>query len=162
MKSQLKLTLFIIFLMAILTIGTYMRFWSLRHEIGPFYVDHWLPILGASYILIMTSIFSSAKRFSSFNRVLLQKIHIFGNLIAAQLIFMHFAHHISRPQQFFPDLGTGLVSVILLLLIVPAGFLLRFGFFPSQRDSWRVVHVGVSISLFVVIVVHTLINFGYL
>jgi hypothetical protein len=127
---------------------------------GPYFLDHWVSIVGAGYILAMTLFFSFAKRHTQLNRAHLLVLHVFGNLTAATLITMHFAHHISRPAQFYPDLSTGLVSFLYILLIVPAGYFLRFGVMSKHSGSWRIVHVGVSIALLILVSVHALKNFG--
>ena len=162
MQKQRNLATLFLFTIVLLFIGTYLRLWSLRVELGPFFLDHWFSITGASYILLMTLFFSYAKRRSALHRARLLTLHIFGNLTAATLIVMHFAQQISRPAQFYPDLGTGLVSLLYILLIVPAGYFLRFGVMAKHAGSWRIVHVGVSIALLILVTIHALVNFGLL
>ena len=162
MKQQRTLVLLFLASIILMFAVTYLRLWSLRVEVGPFFLDHWFSITGAGYILLMTLFFSYAKRYSNLHRGRLLTIHVFGNLTAVLLIAMHFAQQISRPAQFYPDLGTGLVSLLYILLIVPAGFFLRFGVMAKQVGTWRIVHIGVSISLLLLVAVHALVNFGLL
>ncbi len=159
--QQRKLVTLYLGTILLLFIATYLRLWSLRVPVGSFSLAHWFAIVGSGYILLMTLFFSFAKRYSRLNRAGLLTLHVFGNLTAVAVIAMHFAHHISRPAQFYPDLSTGLVSFLYILLIVPAGFFLRFGVMAKQSGSWRIVHVGVSIALLILVLVHTFKNFGF-
>jgi hypothetical protein len=161
MQQQRKLVTLYLAAILLLFIGTYLRLWSLRVPLGPFSLAHWFAIVGAGYIFAMTLFFSYAKRHTALNRAQLLVLHVFGNLTAVAIIALHFAHHISRPAQFYPDLSTGLVSFLYILLIVPAGFFLRFGVMAKQSGSWRIVHVGISIAFLILVLVHTLKNFGF-
>ncbi len=46
--------------------------------------------------------------------------------------------------------------------IVVFGFMLHSDLVPRHRESWRMIHVGLSVSLLVVVGNHALINFGML
>jgi hypothetical protein len=158
MRHHFKLMMGIVVILILATIGSYLRLWLLGQMIGPFRLAHWFAIFSSSYILIVTVFFAYGRRFTSLNRFFLLMLHTFGNLLASVLIFMHFAHHLSRPPQAFPQLGTGISSMLLMILILPTGFSLRFGFLPQQRETWRIIHVGVSIALLIVVIIHTLIT----
>jgi hypothetical protein len=56
----------------------------------------------------------------------------------------------SRPAEFAPALGTGLATVLLFVVIVVAGLMIKFGLVVKHRESWRLIHVGLSLSLFIV------------
>ncbi len=94
----------------------------------------------------MTLFFSCTKRYSRLHRSRLLPIHAFGNLTTILLIVMHFAQQISRPAQFYLDLGTGLIPLLYELLIVPAGFFLTLGLL---RNRLRHGELPVSVSVLV-------------
>ena len=102
------------------------------------------------------------KRYTAVNRGTILKVHVFGNLLAVIVISVHFAQQMGRPAEFAPDLGTGLATYLLLVVILVTGFMMRFGLLTQKRESWRLFHVGLSLSLFIVLVIHALKNFGIL
>ena len=162
MRTQLRLAVGFLVITIFVAVGTYMRLWDLRFSVGPFFSDHWLSIIGGTFILVYTPIFAYMKRHTTVNRGTLLKVHVFGNLLAVMFISVHFGQQMGRPAQFAPDLGTGLATSLLLVVIVAAGFMMRFGLFPQKRESWRLFHVGFGLSLFIVLVIHALRNFGIL
>jgi len=81
-------------------------------------------------------------------------IHIFGDLLAFLLISIHFASQITRPAQFYPDLGTGIALYFFMITIVPTGFLQRFNFMNRFRKYWRFFHASSVFGLLVIIFVH--------
>jgi uncharacterized membrane protein len=87
---------------------------------------------------------------------------VFGNLLAVMLVSVHFAMQMSRPAESAPALGTGLATFLLFVVIVAAGFMMRFGLAVKHRESWRLIHVGLSLSLFIVLLIHALRNLGRL
>ena len=139
-------------------VDTYMRLWDIYFSIGPFSSDHWLSIIGGTYLLIFIVIFAYMKRYTAVNRGTLLKVHVFGNLLAVMFVSVHFAEQMGHAH----DLGTGLATYLLLVVIVATGFMMRFGLLTQQRESWRLFHVGLSLSLFIVVVIHALKNFGIL
>jgi len=97
------------------------------------------------------------------------KIHVFGNLIAVMLISIHYAQQMGRPAQFYPELGTGLTLYIVMFILVATGFLHRFGILgklgryriilPHQN---RFLHIAITLTFYIVIIVHALRNMGVL
>lgn len=162
MKTQFRLAIGLLAISIFVAVGTYMRLWDIHFSIGPFFLDHWLAIIGGTYLLIFIVVFAYMKRYTAVKRGTLLKIHVFGNLLAVMFVSVHFAQQMGRPAEFAPDLGTGLATYLLLMVIVAAGFMLRFGLLTQKRESWRLFHVGLSLSLFIVVVIHTLKNFGIL
>ena len=160
MKTQFNLALGLIALSIFVVVGTYMRLWDLHFSIGPFFSHHWLAIIGGTYLLIFMVIYAYMKRYTAVNRGTLLKVHVFGNLLAVMFVSVHFAQQMGRPAEFAPDLGTGLATYLLFVVIVVTGFMMRFGLLTHKRGSWRLLHVGLSLSLFIVLVIHTLKNFG--
>jgi hypothetical protein len=85
------------------------------------------------------------------------KIHMLGNLFAFMLISIHFAQQVGRPPQFYPDLGTGLALYVVMLVLVGSGFLHRFRIIRSVRPHLnRFLHTSITMSFYLIIIVHTL------
>ncbi len=158
MKTQFRLAIVLLAISIFVAVGTYMGLWDIRFSIGPFYSDHWLSIIGGTYLLIFIVIFAYMKRYAAVNRDTLLKVHMFGNLLAFMFVSVHFAEQMAHAH----DLGTGLATYLLLVVYVASGFMMRFGLLTQQRESWHIFHVGLSLSLFIVVVIHALENFGIL
>ena len=160
MGMQYRIAVGLLLLALIGAVGTYMDWWSLYTFIGPFVLGHWMVITAAAYLVIAVPLYALAKRRTAASRGGLLKFHVFGNLLAFVLIAAHFAQQMGRPAESAPSLGTGLAGFLLVALVVAAGFMLRFGLASAWRTSWRMLHVGLSLSLLVVIGIHALRNFG--
>ncbi len=61
-----------------------------------------------------------------------------------------------------PDYGTWLAASLVLIVIVAAGFMLRFGLAAGRHGLWRPAHVGVSLSRYALAGIHALRNYGSL
>jgi hypothetical protein len=73
------------------------------------------------------------------------------------LISIHFAQQVGRPPRFFPDLGTGLVLYIVMPFLVASGFLHRFQILKTIKPHLnRFFHVAITLTFYMVIVVHIL------
>lgn len=160
MRTQLSMAVGLLLLALVAALGTYLGWWSLYVFIGPFVLGHWMVIVASAYLVVAVSAYACLKRRSSLARSGLLALHVFGNLLAFLLIAAHFAQQMGRPAEAAPSLGTGLAGFLLVAIVVAAGFMLRFGMAPAWRSSWRMLHVGVSLSLLVVIGIHALRNFG--
>lgn len=88
-------------------------------------------------------------------------IHIFGNLFSFMFISMHFFQQITRPPQFYPDLGTGVALYLVMLILVSTGFLHRFqllrSIVPHQN---RFIHISITSAFYIVIFTHVLQGIG--
>lgn len=162
MKTQFRLTIGLLVIIIFVAIGTYLRLWNLNMKIGPFFVHHWFSLIGGAYLLTFIAIQAYLKRHNAVDRGTLLKVHVFGNLLAVMLVSVHFAIQMSRPAEFAPDLGTGLATYLLFVVIIAAGFMMRFGLAVKHRESWRLIHVGLSLSLFIILIIHVLRNLGLL
>ena len=159
----------IIFVTTYLSIATYLRWFNLRFQVGPFYFTHWLGWIGALFIAFYTPIYYVLKRRKPRLVKTLIKIHVFGNLLAVMLISIHYAQQMGRPAQFYPELGTGLTLYIVMFVLVATGFLHRFGILdklgryriilPHQN---RFLHIAITLTFYIVIIVHALRNMGIL
>ena len=122
---------------------------------------HWFSYAGTVFIGLYVPVYSILKRRSPVNVTTLLPIHVFGNLLAFKFIGIHFSHHLTRPPQAFPDLGTGIVLVAALLILVVSGFIMRFRFFQKSYKSWRWLHTATMLTFYLVIMVHILDGLGF-
>jgi hypothetical protein len=84
-------------------------------------------------------------------------------MLAFLLISIHFTGQINRPAEFYPDLGTGLILYIVILLLVATGFTHRFRLIPRIKSQTRkFVHVGLSFSFYIIRGIHVLHGLGFL
>lgn len=135
---------------------------------GPFYFTHLLGWIGVLFIAFYTPIYYTLKRRNPALVKTLIKVHVFVNLIAVMLVSIHFAQQLGRPPQFYPELGTGVTLYIAMFILVATGFLHRFQILnrlgirsevlPHQN---RFVHIAVTLSFYITIIVHVLRNLGF-
>jgi len=159
-SSQFYIAIMLVLAIIILSVGNYLRWWNLHFYVGPLNFHHWLSFIGAGYIAVFTPTYAIAKRRSPGRFGTLLNIHVFGNIIAFLLISIHFTQQIGRPAQFAPTLGTGLTLYIIVAIMVVTGFVQRFQFAGRFLRSWRFVHVSLSLSFYIVVVIHILHNLG--
>ncbi len=157
---QFWLAVLLVLATAIASIGNYFRWWDLHFYIGPYYFHHWVGWAGGVYIAVFTPVYSVLKHRSPHHLRTLVKIHTFGNLIAFLLIAIHFTQQVGRPPEFAPVLGTGLALFIIVALIVFTGFMNRFRLASALVKTWRFIHVGLSLSFYIVLLIHVLHNVG--
>lgn len=150
----------------LLSVAVYLHWLNVSFFVGQLRFGHWLGVLGTTFIAIFTPTYYVLKRRYPRSLGAMLKVHIFGTLFSFTLISIHFAQQISRPPQFYPELGTGVISYIATLILVSTGFLHRFklfegrGIYPPHRN--RFIHISITFTFYLVIVFHTLRNFGLL
>jgi len=159
-NRQFHLVLLLVVVIIILSVGNYLGWWDLHFYVGPLTFHHWLSFTGAGYIAIFTPIYSILKHRSPNRFGTLLKIHMFGNLIAFLFISIHFTHQMGRPPEFAPTLGTGIVLYIIVATLVVTGIMQRFQLVSRLFKTWRFIHVSLSLSFYIVVVVHILHNLG--
>ena len=131
--------------------------------IGPFRANHWFVWIGTLYIALSVPIIAILKKRYLGKFLALFRVHVFGNLLAFLLISLHFIGQISRPAEFYPDLGTGLALYIIMLLLVATGLIHRFQLIPQIKSETRkFFHVGLSFSFYMIIGIHILQGLGFL
>jgi hypothetical protein len=136
---------------------TYFRFLNLIFFVGPFLFTHWFVWIGTIFIAVFTPIYYKLKRINPQKIRKLLQIHVFGNLFSFLLISFHFAVQVGRPPQFFPDLNTGVILYIVLLLLVASGFFHRFKIVKRVNPHLnRFIHISITLSFYLVIGVHIL------
>ncbi len=143
-----------------LTVATYLRWFRLHFTldlfIGSFYIHHWFSWIGTLFIAVFTPAYYVLKRRYAKRFKTLLNLHVFGNLIAVMLVSIHFAQQIGRPPQFYPDLGTGIVLYATMIFLVVTGFFQRFQIPKSARRYWRFLHTGMTVTFYMVIIIHIL------
>lgn len=136
---------------------------SVSFFLGPLRLSHWFVWIGTLYIAIASPIFAYLKRRFPQRYARLRSFHVVGNTLGFLLISVHFAGQISRPPDRYPELGTGLVLYIAMLILVATGFLLRYQLIPRiSLQSLKFVHVGTAFAFYLVIIVHILHGIGIL
>jgi len=144
----------------VVSVGSYLRWWDLGFHVASLRLAHWLAYIATGYIAIFTPIYARLKRRSPGRFRTLLNIHVFGNLVAFLLISMHYAHHMGRPPEFPPTIGTGLTLYVILAIMVLTGLMQRFRLATRLQKTWRFVHVGLSLSFYIVVIMHILITLG--
>jgi hypothetical protein len=153
----------IIFLLASLffSLATAYRWLDIRFRIGPYYVTHWLSWVGTLFIALYTPLYYIVKRRNPRILQYLIPIHMYGNLLSFMFISMHFFQQITRPPQFYPDLGTGVALYLMMFILVLTGFLHRFQLLgktiPHQN---RFLHISITLAFYIVIGIHILQGIG--
>ncbi len=154
----------VILVLTILLIIAVLLYWlNIGFFVGPFRLNHWFVWLGTLYVAFAVPVIAILKRRYPNKIGTLFRFHMFGNLFAFLLISLHFASQISRPVERYPDLGTGLVLYIAMILLVSTGLCQRFRLIPKIKpQTYRFVHTGSALAFYLIIVVHVLHGLGIL
>lgn len=149
----------------IITVLIFLDLFDVGFFVGSLRLSHWTGIIGALFILIYAPLYYILKRRASTHYKLLINIHIFGFTTSFLLVSIHFAGQLSRPLQFYPDLGAGLGLYIIVALLVATGYLTRYRHPRVERGKVlpphfnRKLHVSLVSGLIVILIVHTILNF---
>jgi hypothetical protein len=147
----------ILILTIALMLAVILHWVSISFYLGPFRLSHWFVWIGTVYVAIAVPVIAVLKKQRPQRYKPLFRTHVFGNLLAFMLISLHFASQISRPASSYPDLGTGLVLYVAMLLLVGTGFLQRFHLRSSIKpQSYKFVHMGSAVAFYLIIIVHIL------
>ncbi len=136
-------------------LAVYFDWIQLHVSIGPYYIHHWLSWTGTVFVAVFTPIYYWMKRNKPASLRNLLKIHVFGNLLSFLFVSIHFTQQISRPAQFYPHLGTGIVLYPTMLLLVATGFVTRFLSYKN-KSNLLFLHRTVTFTFYLVIIVHIL------
>jgi hypothetical protein len=161
-KASFWIALLILLVTAILMFAVYYDLLQLHIYIGPYYIHHWLSWTGTTFIALFTPIYYWLKRSKPQRLKTLMGVHVFGNLFSFMFISIHFTQQISRPAQFYPDLGTGIVLYASILLLALTGFLSRFQIIKSIGKPLRSIHLSVTVTFYLIILVHILHGVGFI
>lgn len=139
-----------------LSYGTYVDWFQLGFFVGPYRFNHWLGWIGVIFVALFTPLYHLLKRRYPKKVKQLLGTHVIGNLLSFMLISVHFTSQLSRSEQFFPDLGTGIVLYLMMLTMVTTGFTQRFQIIANMGRKWRFLHTSMATSFYLVILVHAL------
>ena len=159
-NTTFVVSLTLIIITIILSIATYNRWLELRFEVGPVYFSHLLGWIGTLFIAVYSPIYYYLKRRNPNKLKTLLNIHSFGNLIAFIFISMHFAQQMGRPADYFPDLGTGLALFIAVCTLVTTGILRRFQLGKQFIGYYRTLHIGATMTFYIIVIIHILHGIG--
>lgn len=146
----------------VLMAGVGTRMIDMHFLIGPWFLHHWISWAGALFIAVYTPVFYVLKRRDRSRYEQLLTIHVFGGLIAIALVSLHFTQHVTRPAEFYPDLGTGIVLYAGMALSLLTGVLIYLRLAAGGMREWRLVHVGAAGAFYLAIGVHVLQGLGFL
>ena len=159
-KPAFWIALLLIIATPVLMFAVYYDILQLHISVGPYFIHHWLSWIGATFIAVFTPIYYSLKRSKPQSLKTLLGVHVFGNLLAFMFISIHFTQQISRPAQFYPDLGTGIVLYATMLLLVATGFSMRFQIGNTARKTLKFIHTSTTVTFYLIILVHILHGLG--
>ncbi len=142
--------------------GTGTRIIDLHLLVGRWLLHHWISWAGALFIAVFTPAFYVLKQRKRNSYSVLLRVHVFGGLAAASLVSLHFTHHVTRPAEFYPDLGTGVVLFAAMALSVITGLLMRYRIAAGGMREWRLIHTGSAVTFYLTIGVHVLQGLGVL
>lgn len=156
------LSIILLALADIFFIGTVLDYFDFGSVIGLYRLNHWLGWIGFGLFLAYVPIFVLARRKYVGKIKVLLGLHVLINLTSYLFVTIHFASQISRPAAFYPDLGTGLVQFIFMIVLVTTGFLQRFNLLSQFRKKWLFLHKSSIFALLVILIVHILHGIGLL
>jgi hypothetical protein len=160
-KAFLVETIYIITII-IITLLVLFDFIYTGFFLGPFRFSHWMGIIGTIFIILFVPMYYVLKRrFPKRYRILINT-HIFGFTTSFLFVSIHFAGQLSRPLPFYPDLGGGVALYIIVAILVVTGYFHRYKPIKSRSGRRphinRKIHVGLIGGLYVILIVHTVIN----
>jgi hypothetical protein len=155
LKSSAYAALLVLLLTVFSMFAVFFDLVELHILVGPYYIHHWLSWIGTLFVAVFTPIYYWMKRHRHGSLKNLLRVHVFGNLFAFMFVSIHFAQQMSRPAQFFPHLGTGIVLYPTILLLVATGFISRFLTYKNKK-AIRFIHVALTLTFYLTIIVHIL------
>lgn len=123
-------------------------------------VHHLLSWTGAGFIAIYTPLFYYLKRRMPGGYKSLIQIHVFGNLVAFVMITIHFAHHLREFAEIIPYPATGAPLYTSIVLLVITGVAMRYKLANKFYKPFRLLHIGLMMALYLIVVFHILVGQG--
>ena len=117
---------------------------------------HWIGWIGTLYIAFATPAYPIVKRKYPQHLKKMLNTHVVGNLLGVLLVSIHFAHQVTRPASNYPDLGTGIVLYITMILLVASGWVLVSGIGRRLVRQIHFLHPAYAVTFYTVIVIHIL------
>lgn len=155
MKVSLYVSVLLIFATIFMMFAVNLDWVELHVMVGPYYIHHWLSWIGSTFVAVFTPFYYWMKRNNSSRLKNLLRVHIFGNLVSFLFVSIHFTQQISRPAQYYPDLGTGVVLYPTMLFLVATGFITRFVSYKNKK-AMLFVHKAVTLTFYLTIIIHIL------
>lgn len=115
---------------------------------------HWIGWIGALYIAFATPIYPIMKRKYPHLTTKTLSIHVAGNLLAVLLVSIHFAHQVTRPINAYPDLGTGIVLYVAMIMLSATGLILVSGIGRKFSKQIHFLHPAFAVTFYVTITMH--------
>jgi hypothetical protein len=162
-RSFIVETIYLI-VVIIIMILIFLDFIDTGFFLGPLRFSHWMGIIGAFFIMFFAPLFYYLKRRYPKRYKILMNFHIFGFTTSFLLVSIHFGGQLNRPLQFYPDLGAGLALYIIVAFLVGTGYLFKYHPFKSKHKKVsphfnRMLHVSLISGLYIVMIIHVLVNF---
>ena len=164
-KTEFNASILILIATIVVSIVVFNRWINLRFMVGPFRFTHLLAWIGGVYVVLFTPVYYILKRRKPRIVKPLLRFHTYGNLLSFMLVSIHNIQQLSRPKEFYPDLGTGISLYIIMLVLVVTGFIYRFnllssytGFDEGTPHFNRNLHVILTLSMYLILIVHILTN----
>ncbi|MFH0848880.1 MAG: hypothetical protein V1857_05210 [archaeon] len=143
------------------SVAVFLRWIQLGVPAGQLFLHHWFSWAGAVFIAVFTPAYRVLKRRYPRRTKTLVRIHVFGGLFSFMLISNHIAYQLGRPVQAYPELGTGISLFMIALILTVTGFIHRFGLATGKSQVAHVnryVHVALTLSFYIVVIVHAMRN----
>ena len=162
MRKWLVLFASMIVTLTIIVVGSiFLRVWRVPYyQIEVFGISHsaihWIGWIGTLYIAFATPFYPIIKRRFPLHINKILNIHVLGNLLGILLVSIHFANHLTRPASSYPDLGTGLVLQITMILLLAIGLVMLLGLGRKLFKQIHFLHPAYAITFYTVIVIHIL------
>ena len=96
LRVDLFFALMIVAVAIVLSAVIYMRLVSISIFFGPYRLNHWVTIIGTTYIAVATPVFVLLKRKYPQKMMNLYRFHMFGNLSFFAFIAVHFFSQLAR------------------------------------------------------------------
>ena len=159
-NSEFLVSSLILLVTVILSVVAFVQWYDLSFFVGSLFFVHWLSILAITFIVVSVPVYFVLKRKRPQNKKMLQKIHVFGNLLAFLLVSTHFSQNIGRLAGFYQRWGSGFILFIVLSVIVATGMLERFRAKRNFVQYMKPVHRYTVAVFYLVTVVHVLQSLG--
>ena len=117
---------------------------------------HWIGWIGTLYIAFATPLYPIIKRKYSNLIEKTLSIHVTGNLLGVLFVSIHFAHQVTRPLSSYPDLGTGIVLYVAMIMLSATGLAIVSGIGRKFLKQIRFLHPAFAVTFYTVIIMHIL------
>ncbi|MBI4334623.1 MAG: hypothetical protein HY673_25490 [Chloroflexi bacterium] len=137
-------------------VASYLRVYLPGSAPGQLPFPHWMGIGGAALAAAVVPAYSILKRRRPRATGVWLKMHVFGNLLAFQLITIHFGYRSSDRSPEVDDTGTGLLLYVVAAGLVSTGIMRRFRIAAGRAAVWNFLHVSLMVSFYLIVIRHVL------